>query len=71
MNEIYDKFELKLDETLDHQKQLLEDSNKILLSQIGIAIGEKMKEHLSFITTQKVTTPTPKVSQIGSGETPR
>jgi len=71
MNEIYDKFEIKLDETLDHQKQLLEDSNKILLSQIGLAIGEKIKEHLSTLAIQKVTTPTPKVSQIGCGETPR
>jgi len=71
MNEIYDKFESKLEETLDHQKKLLEESDKVLLSQIGLAIGEKMKEHLSNLSIQEVATPTPKVSQFGSGKTPR
>ena len=72
MNEIYSKFESKLDETLDRQKALLEDSNKTLLSQIGLAIGEQIREHLSSVAPVKeVATPTPKVSQIGSGETQR
>ena len=70
-NEIYDKFESKLVENLDHQKKILEESNKALLSQIGLAIGEKMKEHLSNLSIQEEATPTPKVSQFGSGETPR
>jgi len=71
MNKIYDKFESKLDETLDYQEKLLEESNKALLSQIGPAIGEKIKEHLSNLSILEVATPTPKVSQFGSGETPR